>query len=102
MYQISALELKKWMSSKKDFLLIDVRETWERDYYNIGGSHMPFGDIMSQLEEIPKDKDVVLYCEKGVRSAIIIQRLEVLGFNNLYSLTGGMKSWKLMPNDSIA
>jgi len=36
----------------------------------------------------------VLYCEKGIRSSIAIQRLEASGFNNLYNLAGGMKAWK--------
>ena len=52
------------------------------------------GDIARRLNEIPKDKDVVLYCEKGIRSVIVIQRLEDAGFHNLFNLAGGMKAWK--------
>ena len=94
MQQVSPATLKEWIKDGKDFMLVDVRQGWEREAYNIGGEHMPLEDILPRQSEIPKDKDVVLYCEKGIRSSIIIQRLENLGFNNLYNLSGGMKAWK--------
>ena len=94
MNQLSPDELKSWRTSGKDFLLVDVREDWEREAFNIGGLHIPMGDIARRLNEIPKDKDVVLYCEKGIRSVIVIQRLEDAGFHNLFNLAGGMKAWK--------
>ncbi len=75
-------------------MLIDVREAWERDIFNIGGEHMPLGDVMQHKGEIATDKPVVFYCEKAIRSTIIIQRLESLGFDNLYNLSGGIASWK--------
>jgi len=75
-------------------MLIDVREEWEREIYNIGGLHIPLGDMITRRDEIPVDKPVVIYCEKGIRSSIIIQRLEGIGFNNLYNLSGGMSNWK--------
>ncbi len=94
MLQITPRQLKDWKEKKKDFVLIDIREGWEREAYNIGGEHIPMGDIMARLGDIPKDKDVVIYCEKGVRSVISIQRLESHGFHNLYNLNGGVCAWK--------
>ena len=94
MQQITPVEMKEWIRAQKDFLLIDIREAWEREIYNIGGIHIAMGDIPAKLSEIPKDKDVVMYCEKGIRSVITIQRMEAMGFNNLYNLSGGMKAWK--------
>lgn len=94
MHQVSAETLREWIKDGKDFLLIDVRQDWEREAYNIGGEHIPFEEIMTHQSEITKEKDVVLYCEKGIRSSIAIQRLEAMGFNNLYNLSGGMKAWK--------
>ena len=94
MHQLTPNELKKWNNSGKDFLLIDIRETWERDLYQIGGTHIPMGMLFSTIDDLPKDKDVVLYCEKGIRSVIAIQRLEASGFHNLFNLAGGMKAWK--------
>jgi len=94
MNQINATELREWMAAGKDFLLVDVREGWERELFNIGGVHMAMGELMAHVNELPKDKDVVLYCEKGIRTVIAIQRLETAGFQNLINLSGGMKAWK--------
>ncbi|MBL7683060.1 MAG: rhodanese-like domain-containing protein [Flavipsychrobacter sp.] len=94
MKTVSPEELNAWMKDNTSFMLIDVREGWEREAYNIGGEHIPLGDVMLRRNEIPFDKPVVIYCEKGIRSSIIIQRLEGIGFNNLYNLSGGMSGWK--------
>lgn len=98
MQQVSPATLKEWIRNGKNFMLIDVRQDWERKVYNIGGKHIPLEEILFRQSEIPKDKDVVLYCEKGIRSSIIMQRLENLGFTNLYNLSGGMKAWKADEN----
>lgn len=94
MNQLTSQEIKTWIATGKDFALIDVREDWERDAFNIGGLHIPMGELMGRIHEIPTDKDVVLYCEKGIRTVIAIQRLEASGFHNLFNLSGGMKAWK--------
>lgn len=94
MQQLTPQELKEKLDSNADVLLIDIREDWERELYNIGGIHIPMGEIPARLADIPNDKEVVLYCEKGIRSTIAIQRLETLGFQNLINLSGGMKAWK--------
>ncbi len=94
MKQLTSHELKNWTDTGKDFLLIDIREDWEREAYHIGSLHIPMGELISRIDELPKDKEVVLYCEKGIRSVIAIQRLETFGFNNLFNLSGGMKRWR--------
>jgi rhodanese-related sulfurtransferase len=94
MNQVTAHDLRKWNSGNKDYLLIDIREQWEREQFNIGGKHIPLGELVSRIDEIPRHKEVVLYCEKGIRSVLAIQRLEAAGFQNLFNLAGGMKAWK--------
>ncbi len=94
MKQVTAPELKDWLSGNKKFLLIDVREQFERDRFHIGGLHIPMGQLASRKQEIPQDQPVVIYCEKGIRSTIIIQRLEAAGFTNLYNLSGGLSCWQ--------
>lgn len=95
MEQLTPKELKDWIAAERDFLLVDVREHWERDDYNIGGIHIPMGELASVVSQLPKDTDIVVYCEKGIRSVIAIQRLEGAGFERLFNLAGGMKTWKL-------
>ena len=93
MEQITPLILKQWIDANKDFALIDVRETWEHELKNIGGQNIPMGNIVKNISKIPKDKPVVLYCEKGIRSVIAIQRLEGNGFTGLYNLSGGINAF---------
>lgn len=94
MKSITYQELKCWQADDKKFILVDVREDWERNLYNIGGMHIPFGELMSRKNELDAKATIVLYCEKGIRSAIAIQRLGEYGFNDLYNLEGGMAAWR--------
>jgi len=94
MRQITPAELKQWTETGHEYVLVDVREAWEHEAYGIGGILMPMGELPARYRELPMDKDVVLYCEKGIRSVIAIQRLEGAGYNNLINLSGGMKAWR--------
>ncbi len=91
---ITPEELQEWMRSEKKMLLVDVRESFEREGFNIGGIHIPLGAMMERKDELMQDIPVVVYCEKGIRSSIAIQRLVGLGFKHLYNLAGGMSAWK--------
>jgi rhodanese-related sulfurtransferase len=80
---------------QQEVYLLDVRELLEHEDFNIGGKLIPLGDLISQAENIPKDKPVIVYCKKGIRSQIAIQRLqEKFDFTNLVNLKGGMDAWK--------
>lgn len=94
MKNITPTDFKELLKNDDHFLLVDVREAWEHTAYNIGGMLIPLGELVSRRHEIPQDLPVLLYCEKGIRSIIAIQRLEMLGYTNLYNLAGGMKAWK--------
>ncbi len=94
MQEISVAGLKSWIEFGEGFGLIDVREEWEHAAFNIGGKLIPMGELMQRRGEIPPDYPVVVYCEKGIRSQLAIQRLEPLGYDRLYNLKGGMTAWK--------
>ncbi|MEX6686672.1 rhodanese-like domain-containing protein [Danxiaibacter flavus] len=95
MHQISVTALKEKMEAGENIHLIDVREPHEHEEFNIGGLLIPMEDIMTRAEEIPKDKPVIFYCRKGIRSGIAIQRLhQKFGFTNLFNLKGGMDAWR--------
>lgn len=91
---VTKQELKSWESENKKYGLIDVREEWEHEAYNIGGSNIPLGELMSRKEELNKDRTLVFYCEKGIRSAIAIQRLQAHIRDEMYNLEGGMSKWR--------
>lgn len=92
---ITVDELNKWISEKRAFQLIDVRESYENEIGNIGGKHIPIGEIQNHLEDIAINGDVVLYCKSGVRSRSTIDILQLEhGYKNLINLEGGLLAWK--------
>jgi adenylyltransferase/sulfurtransferase len=94
MKEISPKELKQLTDDKKDFQLIDVREEYEFDEVNINGVLIPMGEVMDNIDKISKDKQVVVHCRSGKRSATVISALESQhGFTNLYNLKGGILAY---------
>ena len=92
---ITPAELAQLLASNTNIQLVDVRERYEHDAFNIGGSLMPLSEITHHPEKIEKEIPVILYCRVGVRSQIAIQRLQAkYSFNNLINLEGGVEAWK--------
>lgn len=94
MKEITVQELKQLKDSNADFQLIDVREEYEFDEANLNGELIPMGEVLNNIEKISKDKQVVVHCRSGKRSASVIQALEQQhGFKNLYNLKGGILAY---------
>jgi rhodanese-related sulfurtransferase len=77
--------------------LVDVREPLEHAEFNIGGTLLPLGKIMSaQVDEIEdwKNSEVICYCRSGQRSMQAAMLLETIGFIDVKNLVGGMMGWK--------
>lgn len=91
MKQITLQELENWKAQNIDFDLIDVREDIEHEYFNIGGQLIPLSDVIRSSNQFSTEKPVIIYCKRGIRSQIAIQKLEQrFGFDNLYNLDGGI------------
>ena len=93
MKEISVQELKEKIDNHEDFQLIDVREDFEYEVSNLGGTLIPLGGILIEADKVSRDKFVVVQCRSGKRSAAAIMQLEQLGYTNLYNLTGGILAW---------
>ena len=77
-------------------MLIDVREKVERDINGIPGSVLiPKGDFQTgeALGELPQDKQVVLYCKTGVRSAEVLAIVHGAGLADAVHVGGGVSAW---------
>lgn len=101
MKEITCPELKKMQESGADFQLIDVREPHEAEIATIGGDLIPMGEVMDNLDQISKNKKVVVYCRSGNRSGAIVSALEKNGFTNVYNLKGGVLAWADEVDNSI-
>jgi len=101
--EISVNELAEWHSKDKDFQLIDVRETYEYEIANLNGILIPLAEIEGAVDKIASDKNVVIHCRSGARSAQAIRRLEnKYGFANLYNLAGGILAYADKIDTSLA
>src|SRR5206468_1804944 len=70
-------------------IIVDVREAHEWRAGHIDGArHIPLGEIANRLEELPRDADIVLYCEAGARSARALDILRDAGFVRAKHLKG--------------
>ena len=94
-HELAAM-LERRIHDQDDFDLIDVREAGERELVAIPGSrHIPLGEILTgtALADIPRHRDVVLYCKAGPRSAEATAELRRHGFTRVKQLAGGVLSW---------
>lgn len=100
--EISVKELQAWQSNAEDFLLIDVREPFEKEIADIGGELVPTSTVDKVLNKFPVDKRIVIYCRSGKRSANVVRFIEgVTGQDNLYNLQGGILEWADQIDNSI-
>jgi rhodanese-related sulfurtransferase len=92
---ITVQELRQKLDSGEQFLLLDVREPWEYEEFNIDGKLVPVGSLMNQMWELEeyKDQPVVVHCRSGARSAMAQGLLMANGFSNVRNLKGGMLAW---------
>lgn len=80
--------------------LIDVRAKEVFETKTIQGAvNIPISEIRGRLDEIPKDRKVILFCNTGHTSYIAARILEQAGFNNVYSLTGGIVLYQEIKKD---
>jgi rhodanese-related sulfurtransferase len=96
MTDITVEELKQKLDNKEDFLLIDVREEYEYQDFNIGAKLIPLGEIQGTIDDLEdwKDKEVVVHCKAGGRSAAAKDFMVKEGFTNVRNLLGGMLEWQ--------
>ncbi|HUG48355.1 MAG TPA: MBL fold metallo-hydrolase [Candidatus Limnocylindria bacterium] len=76
-------------------IAIDVREPNEHATGHIEGAlHLPLGELAERVEEVPRDRPLVVYCGHGERAASAVSLLEARGFSPLLNLKGGMTAWR--------
>ena len=101
---ILASELKAKMDAGEDFLLVDVREPAEYEIVQVPGSVLiPKGQILngSALAGLPQDRQIVLYCKSGVRSAEALAALKAAGLTNSVHVQGGVLAWQAQVDPSL-
>lgn len=98
---ISAKDFKQWMDEKKDMLVLDTRNDYETRIGTFDGamdlnlkSFRSFPEkAKQQLQDVPKDKPIVMFCTGGVRCEKASYCLQDDGFENVYQLDGGILNY---------
>ncbi|MCH1625627.1 rhodanese-like domain-containing protein [Ferdinandcohnia quinoae] len=91
---ITTVELKNELKDKnKQF--IDVRTPGEYNGFHINGfKNMPLHQLSQKANSLPKDKEVVVICQSGMRSQKASKILKKLGFKNITNVKGGVSAWR--------
>ncbi len=91
--QIPASELKTKLENKEDLFLLDVRTSEEYQSWNIEGSvNIPMQNLASNIDRLPQNKEIVVICAHGIRSARAAEFLFAQRFD-AKSIEGGMAAW---------
>jgi adenylyltransferase/sulfurtransferase len=99
---LSAVELKAKLDRGDKFVLLDVREDFERDICRIEGARfIPLGQLPSRMSELDSADEIVLQCKSGVRSARALKLLSEAGFGKLLNLEGGILAWAEQVDPSV-
>lgn len=103
MPEITATELKQRIDSGDDVQIIDVREQNEFDYARIPNSTLiPLGQVVTRIADIDPNRDTVVHCKMGGRSAKAIELLKSAGFaGKLTNLKGGITAWSNEVDPSV-
>jgi sulfur-carrier protein adenylyltransferase/sulfurtransferase len=91
--QLSVKELKRRRDAGESVFLLDVREPYEYQIAQIGGTLIPQNDVPQRLSEIPKDREIIVQCRSGARSQKIAEFLKQSGYPQVVNLAGGILAW---------
>lgn len=86
---------EKLIEENSDIVLVDVRPADQANEEGMisGAINIPFDEIESNLDKLPKDKTIALYCNTGTKSAEVAKLLEDLGYKNIVNATEGVKEY---------
>lgn len=93
---INTAQLKEMIAGKsKEYYYVDVRTPGEFSTKKIKGfKNIPLNDLANRMDQIPKDKKIVVICQSGARSTAASRQLKKAGYNDIFNVTGGMNLWR--------
>ena len=102
MNPIHVHQLDDMIDNKEDFFLLDVRELPEYKCGTIeGATRYSVDELREFLEEIPEGKKIVVFCEVGLRGYVAARILMQNGFDEVYNLIGGMRTYRLIGKHNV-
>ena len=78
-----------------DPVVVDVRAPREREQKHVAGSvHIPLNQLADRMDELPRDRPILVYCAGGYRSSIAASLLQRRGFGHVGEIAGGLAAWE--------
>ncbi|CAO3444799.1 Rhodanese-like domain protein [Azospirillum argentinense] len=103
-FEMEVEDLDRIRTSGGDPLVLDVREPGEVAICALPDSlHIPMGALPARVGELPRDRDIVVVCHHGGRSAQVTMWLRSQGFSHATNLNGGVDAWarRIDPNMKV-
>lgn len=99
-YTVGNVEELQRLIREDNILLIDVREASEYATGHIGNAiNIPLPKLTQNLDKIPQNQPVVMYCTSGYRSAMAVMSLRLLGYENVRGFPPSINGWKAAGQD---
>ncbi len=100
--EITVQDLKARLDNNEELLIIDVREEWEYEEFNIGARLIPLTQLLTNLSQFEdqKESEIIIHCKSGGRSAQAQQFMIQQGFKNVVNVIGGMAAWQEMAQNT--
>lgn len=96
MQNVTATDMQKFIKQNPDTYLLDVRTLGEYTQKRIKGAHLiPIDQVQNRINELPKNKPIIVYCETGMRSAQVGRYLDSLGYKGVSNLSQGIMGWQV-------
>jgi len=91
---VNAEQAKALMEQTTDLVILDVREPFEyEDGHLKGATLMPMGELEQRLNELDKNRAILVVCATGARSSAVASFLAENGFSKVKNLSGGLAAW---------
>ncbi|HEY0605993.1 MAG TPA: rhodanese-like domain-containing protein [Herpetosiphonaceae bacterium] len=95
-------EIKQRLDAGEDLVLIDVREPEEVRRASVEGAEVyPMSQAAGWIDSLPKDRELVIMCHHGSRSAQVAMALAQRGHSNVTNMTGGIDAWSQEVDSSV-
>ena len=93
--QVTAADIQGILPKVKQYELIDVRTPMEYKNGHIKEfKNIPLSELKSRINELSKDKEIIVICQSGMRSNNATRVIKKQGFESVTNVKGGMNSWR--------
>lgn len=93
---ISVIQANEMMQKNPHVFLLDVRTPGEYRQVRLEGARLiPIDQLLRRIDELPRDRPILVYCTVGARSSQVLRYLASQGYPEVYNLYGGISAWQL-------